>query len=127
MEACLIVIYDNNNIIGLSSLDKHFDKLVKKIKEVYLEEKDRPIPGHEFIKYISIDDYSKKILESDSSIKTSDLYSFYKDKTGYDLPLISEQKEVIGFLPLIEHILSTNLEIIYGTDIKKTTRGWRMN
>ena len=116
---CLIVIYDNNNIIGLSSLDKHFDKLVKKIKEVYLEEKDRPIPGHEFIKYISIDDYSKKILESDSSIKTSDLYSFYKDKTGYDLPLISKQKEVIGFLPLIEHILSTNLEIIYGTDTKK--------
>lgn len=107
----LTVVYDGANILNLTSLDKHFNKFVKKVRDVYLKEKDNPIQGDFFSSYIKIDDYTKKILLSDSVIKTSDLYSFYEGKTGYDELLISNEKEVLGLLSLIIHIIDTNLSM----------------
>ena len=107
----LSIAYDGSNTLSLMSSDKHFDKFVKKVREVYLKEKDRPIPGHIMETFISIDDYTKKILLSDSVIETSELYSFYKDKNGYEEELISKEKEVFGLLPLISYIIDTNLSM----------------
>ena len=107
----LSISYAESNALALTSFDKEFDNFFKKVREVYLKEKDRPIPGRICKKYIDIDDYSKKILLSDSIIETSDLYSFYEDKTGYNDGLISKEKEVYGLLPLISYIIDTNLSM----------------
>ena len=107
----LSISYGESKALALTSFDKEFDKFFKKVREVYLKEKDRPIPGSIFRKYIDIDDYSKKVLLSDSIIKTSDLYSFYKDKNSYDEQLISKEKEVYGLVPLISYIIDTNLSM----------------
>ena len=107
----LTVVYDGCNILTLTSYDKHFDYFVKKVKDVYLKEKDRPVPGHFMETFISVDENTKKILLSDDVTKTSELYSFYKDKTGYDELLISNEKEVFGLLPLINYIIEANLSM----------------
>ena len=118
LEVPMLTVFFNGpdgiDYICLTSLDKHFNAFVKKVREVYLKEKDRPIPGHLFSTFISIDDYSKRLLLSDSITKTSDLYSFYKEKTGYEEPFISKEKEMFGLLPLINYIIDTNLLIRVG-------------
>ena len=108
----LYVQYDGLKFLSLTSKDEHFDEFYKKVREVYLNEKDKPIPGNILNPYIRIDDYTKKILLSDSIVEKSDLYSFYKDKIGYDNELISREKEVKALLPLISYIISTNLSML---------------
>ena len=103
----LVVSYGEKTLV-LTSFDKHFDFFVKKVKEVYLKEKDRPLPGFMTEHHIRIDDRSKEILLSETNDKTSSLYSFYKDKKGYEEPLLSSEKEIFGLLPLINYIIDTN-------------------
>lgn len=103
----LIVSYGEKTLV-LTAFDKHFDFFVKKVKEVYLKEKDRPLPGFMTEHHIRIDDRSKEILLSETNDKTSSLYSFYKDKKSYEEPLLSKEKEIFGLLPLINYIIDTN-------------------
>jgi hypothetical protein len=105
----LIVVYDGAKVIVLSSKDENFEYLVKKTKDVYLKEKDSTIEGDFFKRGINIDEYTKKILLSDTVIQTSDLYKYYENIESYDKKLISSDSEYYALLPLIEYVLKTNL------------------
>ena len=105
----LIISYDGCNFLSLCAYDKNFQYFVKKVREVYLQEKDKPVPGYLDRHFIRVDDVSKKILLSDAILQTSNLCSYYNDIESYNEPLMSSDKEVFSFLPLLEYIISENL------------------
>ena len=112
IKPMLSIVYDGAKILILSSDDKNFNYFVKKVREVYLEEKDKPIVGAFFNKSIAIDEISKKILLSDTITQTSELYEFYSNMESYDNKLISNDTEIKALLPLIEYVINTNLNNI---------------
>ena len=111
----LTVTYNGMNIITLCSQDEYFNTYVEKVKEVYLKEKDRIIPP--FNKTIEIDDNSKNILLSGIINDNNNSYDFYKDKEGYDKPLILNDKKIKFLLPIIEYVIKENLKL-FNKDFK---------
>ena len=112
IKPMLTISYDGTHVMVLTSDDINFDYYVKKVREVYLKEKDKYIEGSLLKRKINIDDLSKKILLSDTITQTSDLYSFYDDKESYKNSLISSEREIRALLPLIEYVISSNLSNI---------------
>ena len=109
IKPMLSVAYNGANILVLTSDDKNFDYFVKKVRDVYLKEKDKPIEGSILKRHISIDDLSEKILLSDTITQTSELYKYYSNIDSYDERLISSEHEVKALLPLIDYIINSNL------------------
>ena len=112
IKPILTITYDGAHILVLTSDDINFDYFVKKVREVYLKEKDQLIEGSLIKRNIDIDEVSKKILLSDTITQTSSLYSFYDGKESFDKSLISSEKETRSLLPLIEYIINSNLSNI---------------
>ena len=112
IKPMLTVVYDGAKVLVLSSDDKNFNYYVKKVREVYLEEKDKPIVGTFFTKNINIDEISKRILLSDTITQTSDLYNYYSNMESFNDKLISKDSEIKALLPLIEYIINANLNNI---------------
>lgn len=105
----LTINYDGANFISLTSKDKHFNYFVKKVKEVYLKEKDTPLKGFFAPKYINIDNYSKSILLSSNVSDTSELYRHYEDIKGYSDKLLINEVDISIIKPLIEYAINSNL------------------
>lgn len=112
VKPMLTVCYDGTNIICLASDDKNFNYLVQKTREVYLKEKDKIIEGSILKRKILIDDNSKKILLSDTTLQTNDLYKKYSNIESFNESLISGDHEIKALLPLIEYIIKSNLKNI---------------
>ena len=117
IKPMLTVAYNGANILVLSSDDENFNYFVKKVRDTYKNEKDKPIEGSILKRHIEIDDLSKKILLSDTITQTSDLYNFYSNIESFNERLISNETEVKAILPLIDYIISSNL-----SNINKTFR-----
>lgn len=106
------VAYDGANVIVLDAKEEEFNYFVKKVRDIYLKEKDKPIEGSITKRTISIDENSKKLLLSDTLTKTSDMYSHYKEMDSFDESLIADDKETKSLLPLIEYIVKSNLSML---------------
>ena len=112
IKPMLSVAYNGANVLVLTSDDKNFDFFVKKVRDIYLKEKDKPIEGSILKRHINIDDLSKKIFLSDTITQTSDLYKYYSNIDSYGERLISSEHEVKALIPLIDYVINSNLSNI---------------
>ncbi len=131
---CIYVRYDGGKFLNLCINDKYFDVYIKRIIEVYNEEKDKVIQDDEFNpfgqKTIKIDEKSKRLLESDILTKINEIYKLYENKKSYDNNLLVQKDEFELLLPLIIYHLKklldyTDLNITFNDDI--VVNGYRNN
>lgn len=123
----LLVIYDGGKTLSLCSKDKYFNTYVKKVVQVYNDEKNNDLEGSltdpfKMRNDISIDDHSKKILESGELEQVEDLYKFYSNKDSYDYSLLNNKDNVILLLPIVKYHLKDllkkmNMTIIFNEEL----------
>ncbi|MBQ3307424.1 MAG: hypothetical protein IJG68_04450 [Bacilli bacterium] len=101
-----LAFYGNGKSLFLTSRDPYFEVFVKRLKEVYQEEKDN-IVREEIMgsKGILIDDFAKQLLLSGELECTSNWYQYYQGKDGYQDSLFFEEDQVAAFFPIIEYHL----------------------
>lgn len=114
----LFVVYDGGKEINLCAKDKYFSTLVKKVVQVYKDEKDNiledslidPFHIHE---HIQIDSHSQEVLSSGTLENIHELYQFYDKKESYEGSLLFQKDEVDLLLPIIKYHL---IEMFSHTD-----------
>ncbi len=104
----LLVTYDGGKILNLGAKDKNFNVFVKKVIEVYHNEKNNILEDDltdpfRFHQKISIDEKTKEILESGKLEEISEIYSFYNGKDSYDSSLLFQIDEIKLLLPMIKY------------------------
>lgn len=104
----LIVVYDGGKMLNLCAKDKYFDELVKKVVEVYNDEKDNILEDDlinpfQLHTQIEIDEHTKKILESGKLLNKNEIYKFYDKKDSYKESLLFFKDEVNLLLPIIKY------------------------
>ena len=116
----LLVIYNNGKTLILNERDKYFKTFVKKVTEVYNDEKDRTesnnIDPFNLRKEIEISSHDKEILENGILANISKEYKFYEDKYEYDESLFFTEDEIKTLFPILKYHLedffkSNGLEI----------------
>lgn len=129
----ILIIYDGFKMLHLSARDKYFDIFVKKVVEVYRDEKNNiledfltdPFRLHS---KIDCDSHSASILEEGNLADTKEFYKFYRDKDAYDGSLLFQNNEVKRLIAIvkyhIEQIFSMTNHII---NIDKEVSGYRDN
>lgn len=104
----LLVYFDGGKALNLCAKDEYFDTLVKKVVEVYRDEKDNVLednltdPFH-FSRNIDIDEHSKTVIENGSLEQVNQLYTFYENKEHYEGSLFFEKDEVELLLPIVKY------------------------
>lgn len=125
---CIYVRYDSGKVLNLCSADKYFDIFIKKVYEVYQEEKDKVVTNPDLTPFrvskLVIDDKAKSLLESGSLINVNDLYKFYEGKKSYDYNLLIQKDEFESLLPLLIYHIK---ELYDKTDINLTFDDLRIN
>lgn len=107
----LIVEYDGGKVINLCSKDKYFNALVRKVVEVYNDEKNNVLEDSltdpfRIRQGIKIDEHTKKILDSGELAKINSFYEFYDRKEYYDDSLLFNIDNVKLLFPIIKYHLS---------------------
>lgn len=111
----VIISYDGNKTMSLCSHDKYFDVYIKKVSEVFNDEKDNIYEDSltdpfGFRRKIQIDEHSKKILESRELLSVRNMYSHYEGLESYDESLLFSNDEVSTLIPIIQYHISRFLE-----------------
>ena len=106
----LFVAYDGGKYLDLCSKDKYFDVFVRKVFQVYNNEKGRVIVDPVFDpfgrkKNLKIDERTKAILESGDLTKVNEIYGFYDGKKSYSNSLLFQSDTLELLLPLIKYHL----------------------
>lgn len=115
----IMINYDGGKTLNLCAKDKYFDTFVRKVVEVYNDEKDNILEDSltdpfRLRQSIKIDDRTKKILSSGVLEDINRVYSFYEGKEGYDSTLLFQIDEVKNLLPIIKY----HIKKIFGmTDV----------
>ena len=104
----LTVFCDGNKVLSLSSKEKYFNTFVKKVVQVYNDEKNNILEDSLTDPFglnsnIKIDDYTKKILESGLLENSNELYKFYENKECYEYSLLFQKDEVKLLLPIVKY------------------------
>ena len=104
----ILIVYDGGKNLNLCAKDEYFDLFVKKVMQVYQDEKkdileDGLTDPFKLHTKIDIDETSKKILESGSLNNVSDIYSFYKGKDGFDVSFIFQIDEVNSLIDILKY------------------------
>jgi len=104
----LIVTYGEKEELALSSKQKYFDLFVKKVTEVYENEKNNIIEdsltdAFRLRSHISIDEHTKEILESGALLDKNSLYYFYDDKFSYEDSLMFNKDKFKLIFPVIKY------------------------
>lgn len=128
---CITIMYDGGKYLSLCAKDKFFDVYVRKVVEVYNDEKDHILEDSltnpfGLRKGIDIDAHSKSILASGELEQLSSTYQFYDGKESYDHTLLFQIDEVRLLLPIIRY----HVQQLFGaTDkvvlIEDTITGYR--
>lgn len=129
----IMITYDGGNVINLCAKDDYFNELVRKVIEVYQDEKDNILedsltdPFHLCSK-IDIDEKTKAILTSGTLTKKDAITSFYQDKEYYSSSLLFQIDEVRSLIPLIKYHIEkffskTNQNVLIGQEFS----GYRDN
>lgn len=129
----LSITYEGGKTLSLSSKEKYFDSFVKKVTEVYNDEKDNIIEDSltdpfRLRSHILIDDHTKMVLESGSLRNINSIYSLYDNKYSYNNSLLFQKDEFKLLFPIIKY----HLENLFGktsTNVKifDTIQGYRDN
>lgn len=106
----ILVIYDGGKHKNLCAKDKYFDVFVKKVVEVYRDEKNNiledsltdPFRLHS---RIECDHHSASILDKDSVYDINEMYKFYRDKDAYRESLLFQSNEVKRLVPMLKYHL----------------------
>ena len=109
----LITYGPNNSIMFLTTLDPFFDEFVRRIREVYLEEKDHVIrEGIRGKEYIDIDPFTKEMLLHGGLEETSSLYQQYATASSYNESLLMEEDVLKALFPIIDyHLKETMMQL----------------
>ena len=88
-----IVTYGaKNTMLFLTSQDKFFEEFVRKIREVYLEEKDQVIrEGIKGKEYIRLDPLSRRMLLNGDLDEIEEVYKQYDGRESYEESLLFEE------------------------------------
>ena len=129
----LTITYDGGKTLSLSSKEKYFDSFVKKVTEVYNDEKDNIVEDSltdpfRLRSHILIDEHTKDVLEKGSLRNINQAYTFYDNKFSYNNSLLFQKDEFKLLFPIIKYHLedlfrktSTNVKIF------DTIQGYRDN
>lgn len=104
----MLVIYDGGKTINLCSRDKYFHMLVRKVTEVYNDEKNNVLEDSlsdpfKLRKSIEIDEHTKSILESGTLTNINSLYKFYNEKKNYEWSLLFKSDEAKLLIPIVKY------------------------
>lgn len=125
-----MVFYNGLNCLYLTAKDEYFLEFIKKLREVYIEEKDRVIKIDSFGNnhYMEIDDISKELLLNGKLDNIPNIYSFYSNKQGYDKSLLFIDQELKSILPIIKYNLQNTLSLFSITlNINNNINGYQNN
>lgn len=102
----ILISYDGGKFFHLCSKDKYYDVYVKKVMEVYHDEKNNILEDaltdpFRLRNTIVIDERSLSILESGELKRKSEVYAFYVGKDSYNQSLCFQRDEVAAFMPIL--------------------------
>ncbi len=106
----ILIVYDGGKVLNLCCKDKYYDVYVKKVMEVYQDEKNNIVEDaltdpFRLRSTILIDERSLSILESGELKRKNEVYGFYDGKDSYNQSLCFQRDEVRPFIPvLIYHL-----------------------
>ena len=108
----LIITYgDTNTLMFLTSSDPFFDEYVRKVREVYLEEKDHVIrEGIKGKEYIQINPTTKEILLHGDLENTTSRIQKYAATSSYKESLLMEEDRLKAIFPMMEYHLKELLK-----------------
>ncbi len=122
----LMITYDGGKTLNLCAKDDYFNEYVRKVIEVYKDEKDNILEDSlsdpfRLVSRIDIDERTKKILESGELSERDKIAAFYGGKDSYDAGLLFQIDEIKSLVPIIkyhiEHFFKrTNQNVIIGDD-----------
>lgn len=123
----IMITYDGGKNINLCAKDKYFDDFVRKIVEVYNDEKNNILEDSltdpfRMRQHIRIDERTKSILESGILNQINSIYSFYNGKDSYNSSLLFQIDEVKMLLPIIMYHVKkvfaiTDINVSFGDSI----------
>ena len=123
----IITYGDKNTMLFLTAQDKFFEEYVRKIREVYLEEKDHVIrEGIMGKQYIHIDDLSRQMLLNGDLDNVDGIYKHYDGEESYKESLLFEEDRLTAQLPIIEYHLR-EIAKTFGLTIGKITTSEGIN
>ena len=104
----LSITYENGKTLTLSSKDKYFDSFVKKVTEVYNDEKNNIVEDSltdpfRLRSHILIDEHTKEVLESGTLRNVHEIYSSYENKYSYHNSLLFQKDEFKLLVPIIKY------------------------
>ena len=104
----LFVRYDGGKYLSLCNQDRYFDVYVRKVFQVYNQEKGRVVVDPRFDPFgartkLRIDERTKAILDSGDLTKVNEIYSFYDKKKSYEHSLLFQSDELRILLPIIKY------------------------
>ncbi|MBE6150074.1 MAG: hypothetical protein E7170_05065 [Firmicutes bacterium] len=128
----LFISYDNGKTMNLCANDKYFDLFIKKVTEVYNDEKNNILEDNltdpfKLRSVIKIDSHTKDILEQNILENRNQIYEFYNDKKSSDESLIFQKDEVDLLMPIIKYHIK---ELFKNTDkniIFEEVNGYKNN
>lgn len=114
----MLVIYDSGKTINLCSRDKYFNLLVRKVIEVYNDEKNNIVEDSltdpfRLRNSIKISERTKCILESGTLTDINGLYKFYDGKKNYEWSLLFTSDKVKLLIPIIKYHIN---QLFFVTD-----------
>lgn len=106
----ILVIYDGGKNLNLSAQDEYFDVFVKKILEVYNDEKNNILEDSltdpfRLQSKINCDEKSATILDNGSIYDINEVYKFYRDKCAYKNSLFFQKNEARRLLGIVKYHL----------------------
>lgn len=120
------IVISDQGIMYLTSADEYFEDYVRRIRELYEEEKDQVYEdGILGFEKLEIDPLTKTMLENSHVANTSELYSFYKEKESYKDSLIFESDKLKSFRGIIIHHLKETMKLFDKTitDVRISNNG----
>lgn len=107
----IITYGEKDTILFMTTQDPYFEEFVRKIREVYLEEKDHVIrEGIRGKEYIDIDEVTKQMLLNGTLDKTSSMYQIYSEEPSYEESLMMEEDRLKALFPIMEYHLKELLK-----------------
>ena len=107
-----LVFYGQGKQLFLTSQDPYFEEFVKRLREVYLEEKDNVIrEGFMGDEHIKISPFTEELLLYGNLDQVADWYQDYEKIEGYPESLLFEEDFVKSFFPIVEYHLRETLKM----------------
>lgn len=102
---------ESNDFMYLTNQDAFFEDFVKKIRELYLAEKDNVYDDGVFgERKLDIDPLTRNILINGTVENVSALYGFYKGKDSYDESLLFEEDKLNAFRGIVIYHLKETMK-----------------